>query len=36
MIKMTYRMARPLTSALGENWKDILTEQRIEDLYKKM
>lgn len=36
MIKMTYRMARPLTSALGENWKDILTEKKIEDLYKKM
>jgi len=36
MIKMTYRMARPLTSALGENWKDILTEKKIENLYAKM
>ncbi len=36
MTKMTYRMARPLTSALGENWKDILTEEKIANLYAKM
>jgi len=36
MIKMTYRMARPLTSALGENWKEILTEEKIASLYSKM
>jgi len=36
MIKMTYRMARPLTSALGENWKEILTEEKIASLYAKM
>jgi hypothetical protein len=33
---MTYRMARPLTSALGDNWKNILTEEKIEELYSKM
>ena len=36
MIKMTYRMARPLTRALGDNWKEILTEKKIEELYAKM
>ena len=36
MIEMTYRMARPLTSALGDNWKNILTEEKIEELYSKM
>ena len=36
MIKMTYRMARPLASALGDNWKEILTEKKIEELYAKM
>lgn len=36
MIEMTYRMERPLTSALGENWRDILTPQKIQDLYERM
>jgi len=36
MIDMTLRMERPLTSALGKNWKDILTREKIKMLYKKM
>jgi len=36
MIKMTYRMERPLLSALGENWKDILNEKKLEKIYSKM
>lgn len=36
MVEMTLRMERPLTNALGENWRDILTRERILDLYKAM
>ena len=36
MIKMTYRMERPLRSALGDNWKDVLTEKKLEKIYAKM
>jgi len=36
MIDMTLRMERPLTNALGENWKNILTRDKIRDLYLKM
>lgn len=36
MIAMTLRMERPLTNALGENWRDILTRDRIVELYMKM
>ena len=36
MIKMTHTMERPLTSALGDNWKEILDEPKIKDLYMKM
>jgi len=36
MIEMTYKMERPLTSALGENWRNILTREKIISLYKKM
>ena len=32
MIKMTYRMERPLLSALGESWKDILNEKKLEKI----
>ena len=36
MIDMTLKMERPLTNALGENWKDILTRDKIEALYNRM
>lgn len=36
MIEMTLRMERPLTNALGENWKNILTKEKIRELYLKM
>jgi 3-deoxy-alpha-D-manno-octulosonate 8-oxidase len=36
MIDMTLRMERPLTNALGENWKNILTRDKIRDFYLKM
>jgi 3-deoxy-alpha-D-manno-octulosonate 8-oxidase len=36
MIKMTHKMERPLKSALGDNWKEVLDESKIKDLYLKM
>ncbi|MFA5878120.1 MAG: iron-containing alcohol dehydrogenase family protein [Candidatus Staskawiczbacteria bacterium] len=36
MIEMTYKMDRPLTSALGKDWKNILTREKITNLYEKM
>lgn len=36
MVQMTLRMERPLTNALGENWKNILTPDKIIALYEKM
>ena len=36
MIDMTLRMERPLTNALGENWKEIMTRDKIRALYLKM
>ena len=36
MIDMTLRMERPLTNALGPNWEEILTRDKIRDLYLKM
>lgn len=36
MIDMTLRMERPLTNALGENWKQILTRDKIRELYLRM
>ena len=33
MIESTYRMERPLLSSLGENYKEILTEQKIKEIY---
>ena len=36
MIEMAYKMERPLTNALGENWKNILTKEKIMQLYKNM
>ena len=36
MVSMTRKMERPLTSALGKGWSDILTEERICELYLRM
>jgi 3-deoxy-alpha-D-manno-octulosonate 8-oxidase len=36
MIEMTLLMDKPLANALGENWKNILTRDKIIELYKKM
>ena len=36
MVEMTLRMERPLTNALGENWRSVLTREKILDLYGRM
>jgi len=36
MVDMTLRMERPLTNALGENWKALLTREKILTLYERM
>ncbi|MFZ2302814.1 MAG: iron-containing alcohol dehydrogenase family protein [Gallionella sp.] len=36
MVEMTLRMERPLTNALGENWRTLLTREHILDLYRSM
>jgi 3-deoxy-alpha-D-manno-octulosonate 8-oxidase len=36
MVEMTLRMERPLTNALGENWRNVLTPERILDMYRSM
>jgi 3-deoxy-alpha-D-manno-octulosonate 8-oxidase len=36
MIDMTLKMERPLTNALGADWKNILTRDKIRELYLKM
>ncbi|MCZ8157110.1 MAG: iron-containing alcohol dehydrogenase family protein [Leptospira sp.] len=36
MVAMTLRMERPLTNALGENWKSIFTAEKIKSLYAEM
>lgn len=36
MIEMTLRMEKPLTNALGKNWKSVLTKEKIIELYKEM
>ena len=36
MVEMTLRMERPLTNALGENWREIFTKKEILDLYSRM
>lgn len=36
MVGMTLQMERPLTNALGENWKELLTREKIISLYEKM
>lgn len=36
MVAMTLRMERPLTNALGENWREHMTRDRILELYGRM
>jgi len=36
MINMTLKMEKPLTNALGENWREILAPEVILNLYRKM
>ena len=36
MIVMAKKMERPLRSALGEHWQEILTADRIRELYLRM
>ena len=36
MIESTLRMEKPLTNALGEEWRLILTDEKIRNLYLKM
>lgn len=36
MVLMTLRMDRPLTNALGSNWRDLLNEDKIRSLYLSM
>ena len=36
MVDMTLLMDRPLTNALGNNWREILTREKIRDLYLAM
>lgn len=36
MVEMTFKMEKPLTNALGENWRNILTREKVVELYKKM
>lgn len=36
MVAMTLRMERPLTNALGDDWKTHMTRERILELYSRM
>ena len=36
MVAMTLRMKRPLANALGPQWHDLLTPDRIVELYERM
>ena len=36
MIDMTLKMERPLTNALGKDWENVLTRDKIRELYLKM
>lgn len=36
MVAMTLHMERPLTNALGENWREHMTRERIIELYRRM
>lgn len=36
MIAMTFRMEKPLTNALGPNWREILSKEKVIELYRRM
>ena len=36
MVDMTLKMERPLTNALGTDWRNIMTTEKITELYLKM
>jgi 3-deoxy-alpha-D-manno-octulosonate 8-oxidase len=36
MVDMTLLMERPLDNALGSNWREILTREKIKELYRRM
>jgi 3-deoxy-alpha-D-manno-octulosonate 8-oxidase len=36
MVEMTLKMERPLTNALGTDWRSIMTTEKITELYLKM
>ncbi|MBF0231431.1 MAG: iron-containing alcohol dehydrogenase [Desulfamplus sp.] len=36
MIEMTLKMEKPLTNALGENWREVFTPEVIMNLYRQM
>lgn len=36
MVQMTQKMERPLTNALGPDWREKLTPERIRELYSRM
>ncbi len=36
MVEMTLRMEKPLINALGDKWREILTRDKIIELYKQM
>lgn len=36
MVEMTWRMERPLTNAFGPDWKQVMTSEKILDLYAAM
>jgi len=36
MVAMTLRMEKPLTNALGTGWRNVMTEERIRELYCRL
>src|SRR3989344_1745136 len=36
MVHMAFKMEKPLINALGSNWRNILTKEKVIELYKKM
>ena len=36
MVEMTLKMEKPLTNALGQDWRSIMTTEKITELYLKM
>jgi 3-deoxy-alpha-D-manno-octulosonate 8-oxidase len=36
MVEMTLRMEKPLTNALGPNWRSVMTVEKIRELYRRL